>query len=310
MQNKQRRIPYVYYLDSWNFEDGDAGYLKSEGVVVTPSEYDDDIHYGKIFCPNCYTPIGRTPRKKQVTKDGRDPYFLHSRKYQSVECSLKSSKPEGKNYNSYEEVVKSIENEKLAIISEFLSAQPQITDNVDDEYKETIVEDIDGPNVDLPVGRHNGEKIAVPSKISTVKGICRNFDKNMVKYFYLPNSQYPHKLIDLLHDVRKVTSTDSEPKLYFGKVVRVVDHGNPPSSSNIRMTFFEYERRWGLPDFCLKTTIGEQDAHGISETSIGKYVLIYGAVTDNGSGLCFKELSWGEFAILPEKYNPLLDDLH
>lgn len=33
---------------------------------------------------------------------------------------------------------------------------------------------------------------------------------------------------------------------------------------------------------------------------------VYGVVKKSGVGLCFNKLGWGEFAILPEKYNDLL----
>ncbi|VAW56386.1 hypothetical protein MNBD_GAMMA07-2730, partial [hydrothermal vent metagenome] len=45
---------------------------------------------------------------------------------------------------------------------------------------------------------------------------------------------------------------------------------------------------------------------GINDDSKGRIVIIYGKVTVSGIGLCIENIGWGEFALLPEKYNHFL----
>ncbi|WP_208201221.1 hypothetical protein [Aeromonas dhakensis] len=72
------------------------------------------------------------------------------------------------------------------------------------------------------------------------------------------------------------------------------------------MTYLENNAK-GVGDFCLKSQDKDQKAHGIDDNSIGRILIVYGSVKQNGTGLCFQGLGWGEFSLLPEKYNYLLD---
>ena len=60
-------------------------------------------------------------------------------------------------------------------------------------------------------------------------------------------------------------------------------------------------------DFCLKTSNEQNKEHGIGPDSIGRIVIAYGKITENGAGLCLEKLGWGEFALLPSKYEHLID---
>jgi hypothetical protein len=77
---------------------------------------------------------------------------------------------------------------------------------------------------------------------------------------------------------------------------------------NIRMTYLENfaksnNKYW---DVTIKIPDEQQKAHQISDTSIGRIVLIYGKLVANGTGVCFDDLGWGEFALLPQQYENLL----
>ncbi|MFT4928901.1 MAG: hypothetical protein ACI8WB_005021, partial [Phenylobacterium sp.] len=76
---------------------------------------------------------------------------------------------------------------------------------------------------------------------------------------------------------------------------------------NIRQTMFHYTRNTEYVDFCLKVTDQLSSEHSITNDSNGKVVLMYGIVEESGIGLCIRNLGWGEFAILPEQYNYLLE---
>lgn len=71
---------------------------------------------------------------------------------------------------------------------------------------------------------------------------------------------------------------------------------------------FEYIRNNECTDFCLKVSDALSQDRGINDDSIGRVVLMYGVVTVSGSGLCLEHINWGEFAILPERYEAILQE--
>jgi len=48
------------------------------------------------------------------------------------------------------------------------------------------------------------------------------------------------------------------------------------------------------------------DHVSISDDAKGRVLVVYGKVTENGIGLCIEDTSWGQFALLPRKYEYLL----
>jgi hypothetical protein len=298
-----RRIKFSYQLENWNYENGDRSNLKSNAKKIIPSEYTAEMD-GTLFCPACFTNLNRIPKEKDHFTNGREAYFAHVRKYKDVKCDLKSIKPEGKRYENWEEAKKAIDDENLVIISSFLKEKPESKEDKPAIYDETPVEDIDGPTTEVAIGRHNGESFSLPSKIKTVAGLCRNFDENLYKYFYLPGKKNAVRLIDLLKDVKNISEENDKPRFYYGRIISTKHLGEHKRPTNIRMTFLHTDV---VGDFCLKSQDKDQKAHGITDDSVGRILIVYGTVQINGSGLCFQGLGWGEFSLLPEKYNHLLD---
>lgn len=300
----KRRIKYALQLVGWSYENGSQDRLKRDAVRVTPSEYRSEME-GSLFCPVCFTNLNRVPKQKDHFSNGREAYFCHLVAYKEIKCDLRSSKPEGKRYETYEEARKAIDDENLVIVDGFIKDKPELPDDTEGEYDETPVEDIDGPISDVPIGRHRGESFKLPSKITTVAGICRNFDENLYKYYYFPNQKYSIRLVDLLHPVETIQEEDDEPKIYFGTIESTIHLGAYKRPDNIRMTYLK-NNQMGVQDFCIKLQDRHQRSHGITDASVGRTVIVYGKVSDNGTGLCFKNLGWGEFALLPKKYDGLL----
>lgn len=299
-----RRIKYALQLPGWSFENGNRDQLTRDAVKVTPSEYQVEMD-GSLFCPVCYTNLNRVPKQKEHFSNGREAYFCHLAAYKEIKCGLRSSRPDGKRYDTHEEAKKAIDEENLVIVSGFVKEKPELPQDAGGEYDETPVEDLAGPISDIPIARHTGESFKLPSKITTVAGICRNFDENLYKYYYFPNQKYSIRLVDLLHPVEKIQVEDDEPKLYFGIIESTVHLGEHKRPDNIRMTYLKNNRR-EVQDFCIKLQDRHQKSHGITDTSVGRAVIVYGKVSANGTGLCFKNLGWGEFALLPRKYEDLL----
>ncbi|MFL1916940.1 hypothetical protein ACJW8B_16315 [Plesiomonas shigelloides] len=300
-----RRIKFAYQLNGWSYENGSIQNLKQNARKIVPSEYRTEMD-GSLFCPACFRNLNRVPKTKDHFTNGRDAFFSHVRKYKNVKCDLKAIKPEGKRYDNWEEAKRAIDDENLVIINAFLKEKPESKVNQPSIYDETAIEDINGPQSEVAIGRHNGEKFTLPSKITTIAGLCRNFDENLYKFYHLPEHRNAKRLIDLLKSVKNISEENETPGLYYGKIIRTNHLGNHKKPTNIRMTYLE-NTALGVSDFCIKMQDQEQKAHGIDDNSVGRTVIIYGVISDNGTGLCFKNLGWGEFSLLPEKYNSYLD---
>ncbi len=298
------KIKFALYLNGWTFDGGDKVNLLQNSVKIIATEFDPSMK-GSIFCPICFTPLSRKPLSGDYFSNGRKASFSHLPSYSNVECKLRTPKAEGKLYENEEEAKQAIENKELAIINGFKSDPPVMHDAQAGEYDVTAIEDEDGPVTTIPISRHNGEAFDLPSKISTVAGICKKFDENFYKYFYLPNSNVAIPLNELLHSVEDVTEEDEELKLYYG-IIRDSYVGGKGGDSNIRMTRLVSNPE--IHDFYLKDTNLAQRRHGIDDNSKGRIVLFWGKITTNGRGLCVEHLKWGEYGLLPEKYNSILID--
>ncbi|CAI2388203.1 hypothetical protein [Alteromonas macleodii] len=296
------QIKFALYLEDWDFETGNKKVLKKDGIEVTTTEYTKDMK-GHIFCPECSAGLFRSPEEKDYDTNGRKAFYAHSRKHQST-CSLRVKKAPGKRYDSEEIAQKAIEDEELVVVKGFMKEKPKPLKIVNpQQYQGEPVEDIDGDLAEVPIGRHNGETFSLPSRITTVRGLCRNFNKNLYKYFHLPGRKNAVQLKNLLIDIRNVKETDEVPKFYFAKVSRSWNCG--PTPQNIRQTMFEYPRGKYV-DFCLKATDEISRDHGIDDDARGKIVIMFGTVTKSGIGLSIEDIGWGEFAVLPDKYAVLL----
>lgn len=302
--DNKRRIKYALHLVGWTYKKGSQATLKQDATRVAPSEY-RSVMDGSLFCPVCYTNLNRVPKQKEHFSNGREAYFCHLVAYKEIKCDLRSSRPEGKRYETFEEARRAVDDENLVIVNGFIKDKPELPDEPKGEYDETSVEDMDGPISDVPIGRHRGESFKLPSKITTVAGICRNFDDNLYKYYFFPNQKLSIRLVDLLHPVEKIQEEDDQPKLYYGIIESTVHLGEHKRPDNIRMTYLKNDQM-GIQDFCIKLQDRHQKSHGITDASVGRTVIVYGKVCDNGTGLCFKNLGWGEFALLPQKYDELL----
>jgi hypothetical protein len=287
---------YARHIPGWIYK---PGIFPNEGNRVTPSEYTSEME-GEIFCPECYVPLFRSPKERERSKAGKAAFFSHSRKFRPA-CTLRTKPTQGKRYENEEEARQAIADGRLVILQGFLQTPPVLPQGVAGEYDQGPVEDIDGEPTLVPIARHRGESFLLPSKISTIVGICRNFDDNYDKYFVLPNGHHAIPLRDLLFNIEDVTETTNIPRLYFGRIVA----SHPFFSSRLNKTLLKHSQ-YGVQDFCLKLDRSEQEEKGIDNDAKGRVVLMYGTIKENGTGLCLSGLGYGEFGLLPTKYEPLL----
>lgn len=296
------RIKYGLYLEGWNYETGSKNELRREAMRVPPNEYTPAMEY-QVFCPECCVSLFRSPKEKAHDKGGRDAFFAHIRE-PAPYCSLRVKQAQGKKYENEEQAAQAIDNEELLIVQEFMMEKPVapvIPAPV--EYHGRPVESMDGQITEVAIGRHNGEVFRLPSKITTIRGLCRNFDDSYYRYLVLPGQRSALPLRDSLRDITTLDDTCDKPQLYFGEIEKSYSMGS--ASHNIRMTKLKYKRP-DQADFYLKVSNELSTEHGISLDTHDRILLMYGKVTVNGTGLCIERLGWGEFALLPEKYEYLL----
>ena len=303
-EETNQRIKFAYRLNGWTFESSNENTLKSKADKVLPSEYMAEME-GEIFCHACYTNLTRVPKNKDHFSNGRDAYFAHMSKYKDIKCDLRTKRPEGKRYDSYEEAQKAVDDENLVIISEFLQEKPERLNDIAGEYDETPVEDQNGPKSEVSISRHNGDSFVLPSRITTVAGICRGFDNNLYKYYHLPGRSNPIRLLDLLNNIQDVVEENETPKFYYGVIKNSASAAENPQPYNIRMT--ELISNTAITDFYLKASEEICDRKGISNNSVGRILIMYGSITESGIGLSIEKLKWGEFSLLPKQYNSLLN---
>ncbi|WP_397450854.1 hypothetical protein [Pseudomonas sp. NA-150] len=300
----KRKIAFAYHLSGWNFDGGNRDTLKASQRVA-PDEYEEEM-MGNLFCPGCYTNVERTPKKKDIFTNQRDPFYRHLNRWQHVACVLRAKRPVGKRYDTWEEARRAIEHEHLAIVKEFLQEKPEVRLAPSNEYDETPVEDIEGPLSEVPIGRHEGESFELPSSITTIAGICRNFEKNKDKYFFLPQATHAVKLAELLTAIADVDydimDSPQTPRLYYGKIIGSHNAGSHDTST--RMTKLVCNS--AVKDFYVKLPNGFCRDKGITDNSRGRIVMFFGKITESGIGLAATNLAWGEIALVPAKYNELL----
>ncbi|MFQ6333866.1 hypothetical protein [Methylophilus sp. 3sh_L] len=297
------RIKYALYLKGWSYEGGDVSFLTLNAQKIPPNEFQESM-LGHIFCPGCKTRLTRSPKNKPIFSNQRKACFVHLPSYSDVECDLRTPKPEGMKYLTEELALQAIADDQLVIVNGFIKTLPEPNKGPGEPYDQSAVEDINGPVSEIPIARYQKDVFKLPSRISTVTGICRKFDENLYKYYVLPGQLTATRLIDSLLSVQDIDGPEDTPRLYWGEIIQSFNAGQNPKPTNLRMT--ELKSGKAIKDFYLKAVDSSQAEKGINDKSIGRIVLFWGKITWNGIGLCIERPAWGEFSLLPVQYERLL----
>lgn len=301
-QEPNNRIKFAYHLDGWRYEGGNQARLRARAAKVLASEYRNDMK-GKIFCPECCCPLDRRPHDRDSDRRGRVAFFAHRRGI-DTDCGLRTLPAAGKRYETEEEAAQAINNGNLVIVSEFLQEQPEAPEKVAGVYDQGPAEDIEGELSLVPIARHRGRTFELPSKITTVRGMCRNFDQNLHRYYVLPGGQHAKILYDHLVSVQSLTDITEHSILVYGRIISAWDAGQ--AAHNCRFIKLRYPGN-AYKDFNIKMYRSSAEAHGLSIGNVGRIVIAYGRVRENGIGLSVDYPAWGEVALLPGEYNRYLD---
>lgn len=299
--SSESRNKHALYLPGWAHAGGDTNVLQTTATPVLATEYETHME-GHLYCPVCFTNLIRTPKEKLFFSNGRRACFAHLSSYKHIACDLRSIKPKGKYYATEEEAKQAIENNELVVVSSFVTQSPSTGESSSNTFHQAQVEDDEGPVAEVSISRHTGLAFKLPTRLHTVRAICKSFNLNLYRYYLFPGKSAPIRLVDCMADIASVTGTDPNPRLYYGVIMCSNNKGSKPT--NIRMTGLKCHS--SVKDFYLKDTDGAQAGKGISDNSIGRIVLLWGAITKNGKGLCIERPGWGEYALLPAKYSKLL----
>lgn len=292
-------IEYALFLENWTFEDGDPGALRRVGVRVTPEEVEPQM-IAYLFCPDCHTNLTRRPREGKVCRNQRKAYFAHLPKYRHIECNQRTPEATGNDYQVEEVALQAIERGDLVVVTGFLK-DLQEAQGPAQPYAAGPVEDPEGRESQVPIARHVGDDFMVPGRNRTVNGICRRLDQNLTKYYMLPEMKVPVLLSQLLESAEKITGNINDAKLYFGKINRVYPHVN--------QTDIGISNNKKIKDLTVVGKIREVAEKGIHADSVGQYLLFWGSVTEYGIGYAVRFPNWGEYALVPQQYTELLDNL-
>jgi hypothetical protein len=303
MQEGSHRIPYALYLKGWTYGKHERDLLTADGARIEPSEYRPEME-GKIFCPDCTTPLSRAPKTADLFTNSRTAHFRHKPAFKSVPCDLRTARGPGLSYSSEEELRRAVQNAELAIVSGWQSSPPEHPiDETDDDavFNLTQIVDPDGPPTEVPLGRHTGERFLLPSKLSTVLAICRNFDKNLPRAFFFPDSQYATRLAEKLFDIALLTEEPPpNSHLFFGRI-----------QSHSRLSYRNKLTLVSDDDVQVKvyTWPTYDEKKHIDGDTTGRVLLFYGKLYQENDGvLACKVDAWGAYSVLPEKYEHCLPD--
>ncbi|SIS42036.1 MAG: hypothetical protein C9355_06045 [Thalassolituus maritimus] len=301
MEESNHRIAYALHMKKkWIYGKDNEELLHENGIQVTPEEFDLSMK-GMIFCPVCATPLSRSPDTSSVSTNSRTAHFKHKPTYSKISCRLKTKRMEGLSYKNEEEAFKSIEDQTLVIVSDWMAHPPSNHDDIDEtgEFNQTAIEDANGPETEVAIGRHRGREFNLPSKISSVTALCKEFDKNLHKGYHLPDSQFPMLLSDMLFNINRITeNTDSKNRLFFGKISGYKKL-NKRNIIYIKIEGFNEFKLYSWPEF-------DKRKH-INTNSIGRHILFHSSLEWEGNiPRCFVN-SWGQYSLLPQKYEKLLN---
>jgi hypothetical protein len=303
MEEINHRIAYALHMESkWQYGKDNRITLEEKGLDVTPEDFDNSMK-GKIFCPVCSTPLSRSPDQTAITSNSRTAHFKHKPTYSKVPCRLKVNRKKGLSYNNEEEARKAIEDEALVVVSSWMINPPTVDDDTagNGDFDHPAIEDVDGPETEVVIRRHKGKEFKLPSRVSSVSTVCKEFHKNIHRGYHFPGSKYPALLSDILFDTDRIDrDTNEKERLFFGKIV---GYGKLKYRNVIRIQ----NDKFGI--YKIYTWPHLDERKHISSKSDGRYILFHSSLGWEGDTPKSFIDHWGQYSLLPEKYEKYLLNL-
>jgi len=309
------KIKEAVHIINWNSGDSIADF-NSRKRVIPVLRFTVEMR-NNIFCPVCRGRLKRTPLKGDTSGRGYAAYYAHVGQKNYIDCPLHTKTVNTGEYKKKQRQKNRLRSE-VVTIDAFRQSKPVTEPNlITTKYQktETNEQDIDSSEHMLNAQAISSSDI---SSISSIESICKDFDKNLEQLYLLPNKFEPEILRDMLLDIREVKNVDNTPRLYFGiiektdfwisKKVRFLKLEYPHNS---RTTMQNEPHRSDFPDMALLGHITADNPDRFTDPEVeGRIVIVYGKITTGdglGVGLGIPELKWGEWSLLPKKYEYLLD---
>lgn len=293
MTNKNS-ITYALYNREWVYGI-DPRLLNVNSIQVTPEDY-EPFMYGYVFCPSCFTPLSRSPKKKNISKNSIKAHYKHLPRHKDIPCPYHTISQKGLNYVNDELTVETQEDLQFKTVKAWAKLPPE--DYMDPSEQNTyqgINHDLKGEKTEVPIPRHSGAHMKLGSNIGTVQYICWNLDKLFYVGFTLPNQATALPLKDLLYNSKLITNDiTTKPQLFYGKM------------KGFRYQTFKnkikIERHNGKA-LSLYTNPEWDNRRKLNATCIGKYVMFYGSVQwDENNKPYVMLVDWGTYAVIPTKH--------
>lgn len=303
-----RRIAYAYFDPAW--DKATMSIIALNRTEISPLEYLAEMK-GSLHCPSCYEPLTRVPSDPAISimADMKEALFRHfpDKDHTAPFCLLRSGIMLGKKYNSEEEALQAVEDEDIIVISGFMQERANNNAREDEEggenQVETDFESEDGPPLNVPISRHEGQTFTVPSKVTSVMSLCTNFRRNYYRdiHIALGDEIRHYTLSECLTEAAEIVEENVVPNFYFGEIVRFnrFEH-----TSHV---FLRHPRLAGNVDFRISASNEDLDARGITAASAQHRILVFfGIIESIGAGYWSQNKKWGEIALLPQKYEDFL----
>ncbi|MDR5859423.1 hypothetical protein FZZ93_05695 [Halomonas eurihalina] len=293
------RIPVAYQLRGFKYG-GAKELLRAHAAEIIPEEYDQGMR-GTLFCPGCTVPLVRVPHDSDVTSSGMTPHFRHKRGYEEVRCGFRTSTPPGKRYTNRETIKQAIEDGELSIISSWSEDPPEVNDSEGSEFNGAQIVDEDGPEAEVPLGEHSGETFKVPSRVTSVLSLFKNFSEKISKYYFFPGGSHPILLREILVDldgyneryIGKENVYYGEISGYVGLTYRNIIKIKTSSGHVVNIyTYESYDKR-----------------RGVDKNKIGRTVAVHGKLVEESGQIRIWAEKWGQYCLVPDDSVRVLAEL-
>jgi hypothetical protein len=294
-------ITYAIFNSQWRYGTNEI-LLKVGSSDVTPEDYKQFMQ-GSIYCPKCFTPLSRSPSKKNINKKNQKAHYKHLPSFKHIPCPYHTIKKQGLNYLNDELTSETEEDLQFKTVKSWAEVPPEkLMDSNKQITYDGVNHDPEGDISEVPLPRYMGNKVKKGSNIETVQFICWNIDKLLNVGFTFPNMSVTLPLKDLLYYTKLIKrNISNNPKLFYGKMLsfhrQALSNRTKIECNNGKSLYLYTNKEW-------------DERKGFNETCLGKFIMFYGAVEWGEDKKPFIMLNeWGTYASISNKYRPIIGEL-